>query len=270
MAYKITIANQKGGIGKTTVTSMLAYQLSEQGKKVLVVDFDPQGNTTQLFNKTFYDGKRNDFITLISGIQQGDLSQAITKAKKNLDFIPSPSSIETAEFQLLLTKKNKFTLLKKHIDRIERKYDFIFFDIPPTIFTDFLNNALTASDYFIILTETSSFSFEGIKDFHRTASDIHENLNPNLEFLGILINKLQGNEEINRNLNETYNFDDEEMFFQTRIPRRTRIAKYMENGMYKKKVKSIIKLDQWDKEILSVFDKLSKELIGKIERIENK
>ncbi len=268
MAYKITIANQKGGIGKTTVTSMLAYQLAEQGKKVLVVDFDPQGNTTQLFNKTFFDGDFSDFVSLIEGIQEGDLSKSIANATENLDFIPSPSSIEAAAgFKLLLTKKNSYTLLKKHIERIESRYDYIFFDIPPTIFTDFLNNALTASDYFIILTETSSFSFEGISEFHATAEGIHENLNPNLNFLGILINKLQEDEEINAELDKAYNFDDDDLFFRTRIPRRKRIAKFMEKGMYyRRKTNPYIKLDRWDTDAYEVFEQLANELREKVER----
>lgn len=263
MAKKITIANSKGGVGKTTISSMLGYQLAQEGFKVLIVDLDPQSNTTQLFENTYYKGETKDFITIYEGIEKGDLSKAIYKAEKNLHLIPS--SQNTVDFSKLLTEKSKFTLLKKHVDKIESDYDFIFYDVPPTIFSDFLNNALTASDYFIILTETSNFSFEGIQDFYDTALRIHENVNPNLDFLGVLINMREDDEEINRELDQKYDFSNADMFFQTYIPKRKRLAKYMSNGMYKKKKDSVIEYDRWDKEIMKVFENLSKELLAKVE-----
>lgn len=263
MAKKITIANSKGGVGKTTISSMLGYQLAQEGYKVLIVDLDPQSNTTQLFENTYYNCEVKKFVTLYEGIEKGDLSKAIHKAEKNLHLIPS--SQNTVDFSRLLTEKSKFTLLKKHIDKIDSDYDFIFYDVPPTIFSDFLNNALTASDYFIILTETSNFSFEGIQDFYDTALRIHENVNPNLDFLGVLINMREDDEEINRELDAKYDFSNTEMFFQTYIPKRKRLAKYMSNGMYKKKKNSIIEYDRWDKEIMKVFENLTKELLEKVE-----
>lgn len=262
MAKKITIANSKGGVGKTTISSMLGYHLSKMGYKVLMVDLDPQSNTTRLFENTYYKGETKEFITLYEGIEKKNLSKAVHQVDEHLSLIPS--SQNTVDFTKLLTDKSKFTLLKKHISKIESDYDFIFYDVPPTIFSDFLNNALTASDYFIILTETSDFSFEGIQDFYDTALRIHESVNPTLEFLGILINMREDDEEINKELDEKYDFSNEEMFFRSYIPKRKRLAKYMSNGIYKKKKESVIEYDRWDKEIMEIFERLTEELLEKV------
>lgn len=262
MAKKITIANSKGGVGKTTVSAMLGYYLSKQGYKVLLVDLDPQSNTTKLMSNTFYSEETPNYTTLFEGLESNDLTKSIHKLNNNLHFIAS--SQNTVDMSKLLNKSNQYTLLKNHINKVEDNYDFIFYDVPPTIFTDFLNNALTASDHFIILTETSNFSFEGINDMYDTALRIHENVNNDLDFLGILVNMREDDKEIIEELNEKYDFSNEEMFFKTYIPKRKRIAKYMTSGMFKRKHTSVIEYDRWDKEVLNVFDDLMKEFLGKI------
>ncbi len=263
MAKKVTIANSKGGVGKTTVSSMLGFQLAKQGFKVLVVDLDPQSNTTRLFQNTFYKGETQNFVTLFEGLESKDLSISIHEVNEKLHLIPS--SQNTVDFKRLLTEKSKYTFLSKYIEKIEKKYDYIFFDVPPTIFSDFLNNALAASDYFIILTETSNFSFEGIQDFYDAALRIHATVNPSLDFLGVLINMREDDDEILAELDERYNLGNKEMFFDTIIPKRKRLAKYMSNGMYKRKIESAIEYDRWDKEIMAIFDQLADELKAKTE-----
>ena len=262
MAKKITIANSKGGVGKTTISSMLGYYLSLQGYKVLLVDTDPQSNSTQLISTTFYKENVPDYITFYEGLEINDLSKAIHKVTDTFHFIAS--SQNTVDVSNLITKKNEYTLLRDQIIKFEDNYDFIFYDVPPTIFTVFLNNALAASDYFIILTETSNFSFEGINDMYDTASRIHASVNSTLEFLGVLVNMREDDEEIIGDLNTKYNFEDKDTFFQTYIPKRKRIAKYMTSGMFNRKHDSIIKYDRWDKEIINIFDELTKEFLEKI------
>ena len=258
MAKKITIAISKGGVGKTTVSSMLGFQFSKKGSKVLIVDLDPQSNTTRLFQNTFYKGESQDFTTLFEGLEAKDLSIAIHKINENLHLIPS--SQNTVDFSRLLTEKSKYNFLRKYIEKIEGDYDYIFFYVPPTIFSDFLNNALAASDYFIILTETSNFSFEGIQDFYDAALRIHSTVNDSLDFLGVLINMREDDDEIFAELDERYNLGDKETYFTTVIPKRKRLAKYMSNGMYKRKIESAIEYDRWDKEIMSIFEELAEEV----------
>lgn len=268
MATKITIANSKGGVGKTTVTSMISYILAEKGHKVLLVDFDPQANATQMMTKTFYEGREQNLQTIIHGFAEKDLNKSIHQLTENLFLIPSAKEIE--QFRRLINNKNRYLLLDKEIKKIEKDYDFIFFDVPPTFTSEFIENALSASDYFIILTETSSFSLEVIDDFYETAHEIHENINPKLDTLGILINMREDNKKLNLILNDTYNFSNTNDFFKNYFPRRERIAGYATYGLFKRDLvmKSIMRYDIHDKRLLKLTHKVADELIQKIE--ENK
>lgn len=264
MATKITIANSKGGVGKTTVTSMLSYILAEKGYKVLLVDFDPQANATQMMTKTFYEGNTPDYKTIIHGFAEKDLNKSIHQLSENLYLIPSAK--ELVHFRRLITNKNRYLLLDKEIKKVEKDYDYIFFDVPPTFTTEFIENALSASDYFIIITETSSFSLEVIDDFYETAHEIHENINPKLDTLGILINMREDNKKLNLLLNDKYNFANTSDFFENYFPRRERIAGYATYGLFKRDLvmKSIMRYDIHDKRLLKLTHKVADELLEKI------
>jgi len=267
MTKKITLANSKGGIGKTTISSMLAYFLSEKGYKTLLVDLDPQANATTMIENTFNEFKEKDYDTLFEGLKNKDLRMSISRITDKFDFIPS--SQNTTDFNELLNENNKYTYLSNLIKNIEDEYDFIFYDVPPTNFTDFINNSLVASDYFIILTETSGFSFKGIIDMYETGRKMSE-VNSRLDFLGILINMREDDKEVLAELDQEYNMDNKDMFFSTYIPKRKRIVKYANKGMFSRNNKSAIKYDRWDKEILSTFEKLSDELLYKISESDEK
>lgn len=264
MATKITIANSKGGVGKTTVTSMLSYILAEKGYKVLLVDFDPQANATQMMTKTFYEGNTPDYKTIIHGFAEKDLNKSIHQLSENLYLIPSAK--ELVHFRRLINNKNRYLLLDREIKKIENDYDFIFFDVPPTFTTEFIENALSASDYFIIITETSSFSLEVIDDFYETAHEIHDNINPKLDTLGILINMREGNKKINLLLNEKYDFSNTDDFFVNFFPRRERIAGYATYGLFKRDLimKSVMRYDIHDRRLLKLTHKVADELLEKI------
>lgn len=267
MARKITLANSKGGIGKTTISSMLAYYLSTQGYKTLLIDLDPQANATTMIKNSFKDFKEKDYKTLYEGLKVKKIDHSINKITNNFDFIAS--SQDTTDFRELLNESTKYTYLKKMIQDIEGKYDFIFYDVPPTIFTDFINNSLVASDYFIILTETSDFSFSGISDMYDTAKKMSE-VNNNLDFLGILINMREDDKEVLAELDEEYNLSNKEMFFQTYIPKRKRVVKYAKQGMFSRNNTSYIKYDRWDQELLNTFNNLTIELFNKMNESDNK
>lgn len=270
MAYKITIANSKGGVGKTTVTSMLSYILAEKGYRVLLVDFDPQANATQMMTKTFYAGKAPEYKTIMVGFKEQDLTKSIHKLSKNLHLIPSAK--ELVNFRHLLNDKNRYLLLDKEIKKIEEDYDFIFFDVPPTFTTEFIENALSTSDYFVIITETSSFSLEVIEDFYETAHEIHEKINPKLDTLGILINMREDNQKLNLILNETYDFSNTDDFFKNYFPKRARIAGYATYGLFKRDivVKSIMRYDIHDKRLMKLTHKVADELIERINEAEKR
>lgn len=263
MTIKLTISNSKGGIGKTSISGMLSYYLSMKGYKVLLIDLDPQANATYLINNTFYPDEEKEFNTIYEGLTEG-IKDAIHKINDDFHFIAG--SQNTANIRFLLNNKNRFTFLQDAIQDIEEEYDFIFYDVPPTIFTDFINNALVASDYFIILTETSDYSFKGISDMYNTAKEL-SSINEKLEFLGILVNMREDDKEVITQLDEKYNIKNEDMFFQTYIPKRKRVTKYATSGMFGINNQSAIKYDRWDKELFNVFDNLTNELFERIEKV---
>lgn len=270
MATKITLGNSKGGVGKTVITNLFAYHLAERGNKTLVVDIDPQGNTTSLYEKKYYNGEKQEFVTLYEALKGNDLTLGINRVDENLHFIAS--SLDTVYIENLLTPKTKVTLLRKYIEKIESNYDFIFFDVPPTTFSIFLNNALGASDYFVVLTETSSHSFDGVPQFYNTAMEVHDKFNPKLDFLGILINRREKDAETYEKLNEEFNFKEDDTFFRNSIPQRTRLTKYSESGIYNYKPKSrkkdsLIEFDKWDVEVKEYIDSVLDELLEKIEEV---
>lgn len=263
MAIKITLGNAKGGVGKTIVTNLLAHQLAEKKYKVLIVDIDPQGNTTSLFERKYYS-KDYDFPTLYDGLQKEDLKSIIQMPTEDLHFIAS--SLDTVNLSKVLTPKNKVMYLKKYIEKIEEDYDFIFYDVPPTTYSDFLNNALGASDYFIIITETSNHSFDGISKFYDAANQIHEGFNEKLDFLGVLINRREKDKETFSKLDEEYQFKEDEMFFTNFIPQRTRITKYSEYGIYNYPYSknTVLGYDKWDLEVKKYAELLCNELLEKV------
>lgn len=292
MAVKITIGNSKGGAGKTTTSLLVANELAQRGKKVLFSDFDPQSNSTRTLFKTFYnDGELPDVRTVYEGLKEKDLLPSILRPSEYLHFIPSAQ--DTTNFGQLLTKKTEFTYFRNEIQKIEDEYDYIFFDTPPTTFSDFLNSSLAASDYFIVVSEVSTYSFEGIGDFFEVGERIHQHVNPNLEFLGVLINKREDNKDTLAEIAKEYDLSDFDTFFRAFVPYRTRISKYAAHGLYgyhknvlvpqaiERRIKkaedkgktfdptavNFGELDNWDKEVMTHFQSVVDEMLWRIEEL---
>ncbi|MFJ7954213.1 ParA family protein [Lysinibacillus sp. NPDC096418] len=263
MAVKITLGNAKGGVGKTLITNFLAYHLAEMDYKVLVIDCDPQGNTTGLFEKKI--GSLNEIQTLYQGLKNKNLKSCIKAVSDNLAFISSSTDLVKLD-DLLKGQKDKVSFFAKQIVEFNDEYDFIFFDVPPSPYSIYVNNALGASDYFGIITEIGSDSFKGIPTFYEVANNIHENFNKNLEFLGIIVNRRENDVETFAKIDSEYNLEGDE-FFVNYIPKRSRLFKYMEHGVYNYTVKkgALNPLDRWDLELYAIGEKLAKELLGKLE-----
>lgn len=266
MAVKVTLGNSKGGVGKTIITNLLAFHLAEQGKKVLLVDLDPQGNSTMI-NRMRY-GLSEDVVTLIDGVHQKNLSNCILKLQENLFLLPGDA--RTAELEVLLptkSSKNHVMYLAKLIDKIEGDYDFIFYDVPPTAFSAYLNNALGASDYYVILTEATKQSFSGIGQFYHAAMAIQTHFNSKLDCLGIIVNRREKDVANFKVLDEEFEISTDEMFFETMIPSRTRIGKYSEHGLYNFS-KAASGVDMWDEEVKKVISELVEEILARLGGVE--
>lgn len=260
MATKITLGNAKGGVGKTAVTNFVGYHLAEMGKKILLIDVDPQGNLTKIIERKY--GTPPNKITLYKALEKNDVENAVVNVNDNLAYIPSGLDIVNIE-GLMKGMKDKVTYLKKKLQVIEADYDFILFDVPPHPYSESTINALGASDYFIIVTNIDSMSFEGIELFYDAAEKANE-YNESLDFLGILINIREKDNETYKRLDKKYNFNDTEQFFETSIPKRARMAKFNEYGIYNYGNKINKEPDKWEVELREIGVQLANEILEKV------
>lgn len=213
MAYKISISNKKGGIGKTTTAVNLADQLMTLGKKVLLVDMDPQRNAT-----TVYGAQSNNAATVY------DIFFADFKASQCIqttsfgDIIPNDATLNNADTMVKIGP-TMYKHIKKALAEVEDKYDYIIFDTPPSTGV-LLGNALMASDSVIIPVECELFAVQGLKDMYQIINEFAED-NEKLNLLGIVIIKYKPHQNITKGLeNEALPQNAEKMgtkIFDTRI-----------------------------------------------------
>ena len=184
MSEVITIANQKGGVGKTTTAVNLSAALAENGKKVLLIDADPQTNATTSLGFNRNDYEYNIYHVLI-GIKR--MSEVIlTSNFKNLDLIPANIGLVGIEKEFYDSgKRNRELLLKKAIKPIKKKYDFIIIDSPPAL-GPITINALGAADSVIIPIQCEYFALEGLAQLLNTINLLKKSINPKLVIKGFL------------------------------------------------------------------------------------
>ena len=177
----ITIANQKGGVGKTTTVVNLATALASIDKKVLVIDMDPQYNSSMSFNA--YNTNRSIYKVFSNDT---DINDAIQKSQiPKLDVISACEDLAAAEYELA-DDNNRNYLLKKFISNINNIYDYIFIDTPPTLGL-LTVSSLTASDEVLIPVQCEFFALEGLSKLIKTIELVKNNLNINLKLNGIIL-----------------------------------------------------------------------------------
>lgn len=214
MAVVISFCNQKGGVGKTTTAVNLAAYLANFGKKVLLVDFDPQANATSVFLNP---------LELEYTIYQAILNlvppEAILKktAISNLEILPSNEDLAGANIDLVNLPKREFKL-KNIIFKLEKDYDYVLIDCPPSLGLLTIN-ALVASDLVIIPLQSEYYALEGLTSLLKTIDLIRENLNPNLKILGIVITMFSKRVKLSRDVLEEVRNNFPDLFFETVIPR---------------------------------------------------
>lgn len=175
----IAISNQKGGVGKTTLTFNLGYLLAEKGKKTLLIDADPQGSLTTIFNC-------NDRTSNIYGVllDKEPIRDKIVSIEKGLDFLPG--GIQLADFEVnVANKKGRENYFKNMIAEVAKNYDYILIDSPPSLGL-LLVNILNAIDKLIIPTQTDYLSYRGLDLLLHTVARVKDNLNPTLKILGVV------------------------------------------------------------------------------------
>ena len=177
----ITIANQKGGVGKTTTVVNLATALASIDKKVLVIDMDPQYNSSMSFNA--YDANKSIYKVFSNDVE---INNAIQPSLiPNLNVISACEDLAAAEYELADDGNRNF-LLKKYIGNIKENYDYIFIDTPPTLGLLTISS-LTASDEVLIPVQCEFFALEGLSKLIKTIDIVKSNLNPVLKLNGIIL-----------------------------------------------------------------------------------
>jgi chromosome partitioning protein len=275
----ITVANSKGGVGKSTIVRHLSYHLALKGYKVLTVDMDPQANTTKTMILT---RKINDEYfafdkTLMRAVQDNSLEGMQLNIMENLDLLPSHSDFEN--FESLLTSRfghaadpslpnyhqiegSKINYFKQLLEPLKQNYDFVIIDSPPTA-SYYTKSSAMASDYVLVAFQTQSDSLDGANDYiTRFLAKLVKEFNAPLDVIGILPNQLHSAGKIDATvLQDAKNIFGENNLFKNLIPYAKRIQSIPRIGLNK---------DQyWDKKLFNdVFEPFTDEFLERIKKME--
>ncbi len=227
MGKIIAVANQKGGVGKTTTSINLSASLAEKGKKVLVIDTDPQGNTTSGFgiDKNNLDITIYDLMLGESSIQDCILKEVI----KNLDLLPSNVNLAATEIELIGVDKKEY-ILKNEVDWIRDKYDFMIIDCPPSL-NALTINALTAADTVLVPIQCEYYALEGLSQLIHTVNLVKERLNPALDMEGVVFTMYDSRTNLSMQVVENVKSHLKQNVYETMIPRNIRLAEAPSYGM---------------------------------------
>lgn len=227
MTRVIAVANQKGGVGKTTTAINLSACLAEANQKVLVVDIDPQGNTTSGFGVE-KEGLENTVYELI--LEECKIEECLLeKVLDNLDLIPSNINLSGAEIELIGVEEKEY-ILKKQVDQIKEKYDFVIIDCPPSL-SMLTVNALTTADTVLVPIQCEYYALEGLSQLLHTINLVKERLNPELEMEGVVFTMYDARTNLSLQVVENVKDNLKQTIYKTIIPRNVRLAEAPSHGV---------------------------------------
>ncbi len=227
MGRIIAVANQKGGVGKTTTAINLSACLAEKNKKVLTIDIDPQGNTTSGLGVDKNVAENTVYELFLDECNLSDCIQS--SVMDNLSVIPSNINLSGAEIELI-SMENKEYLLREKLDTIKQNYDFIIIDCPPSL--NLLTvNAMVASDTVLVPIQCEYYALEGLSQLMHTIDLITERLNPKLEIEGVVFTMYDARTNLSSQVVENVKENLNKKIYKTIIPRNVRLAEAPSYGM---------------------------------------
>lgn len=223
----IAVANQKGGVGKTTTAINLSACLAEAGKKVLIIDADPQGNTTSGlgFEKNEIENTIYEILLDEIKIQDAILNTCV----ENLQILPSNINLSGAEIELIGKEKREY-ILSNAVNTIKDNYDFIIIDCPPSLNLITIN-ALTSSDTVLVPIQCEYFALEGLEQLLHTIGLVKDRLNPSLEMEGVVFTMYDARTNLSMEVVEEVKKDLGENIYKTIIPRNVRLGEAPSHGL---------------------------------------
>ena len=256
MGRTIAIANQKGGVGKTTTAINLSACLAEKGKKVLAVDMDPQGNMTSGLGVD-KDSVENTIYNLIIG--EAKMEEVLIKdVLENLDIIPTNIDLSGAEIELLDVEEKEY-IVRNEIDKIKDNYDFIIIDCPPSL-SMLTINAMTTADSVLVPIQCEYYALEGLSQLIHTVELVRDRLNPKLTIEGVVFTMYDARTNLSLQVVENVKDNLEQTIYKTIIPRNIRLAEAPSYG---------IPINKYDPKSAGAecYLRLADEVIDKEERI---
>ena len=227
MGRVIAIANQKGGVGKTTTSINLTAALAEAGKKVLVIDIDPQGNTTSGLGVD-KNSTENTVYELMLGEAKTD--ECIYKSVMDgLDVIPSNVNLAGAEIDLIDIENREY-VLRNIVNELKERYDFILLDCPPSL-SMLTVNAMTAANTVLVPIQCEYYALEGLSQLIRTIGLVTKKLNPELEIEGVVFTMYDARTNLSLQVVENVKANLKQTVYKTIIPRNIRLAEAPSHGL---------------------------------------